>query len=383
MKYLVFHILILVNSSCLSQVIVGGGCDGCEIMYIDMPQNISATSYSPAWNDEGDKLLITGKVFANDGTTPVSDVIVYYWQTDNSGFYTPQVNQSQESEKHGYIRGWVKSDIEGKYSIYTIKPRAYPNRDSPAHIHLSIKEPNLKDEYYVDNLVFNYDPLLTTERRKQFKNRGGTGLLRALISGELIIAEHNIILGLNIPNYPKAKPTTVGLQIGEDFPSITPHHAWGPDRGTNTCPVCRYGRYLGIMYFVNETNSQEVENWLLYFEELSNKQKEYLKVYLIFSDKESFDFSLTKSQLEKLGQKLNLKRIALTLVSSFQDKKSDVYLTKINPNVKNTIIIYKNRNIIGKYTNLDANDINFSKVTTLIEISRSDYFKLKIDKRKN
>jgi protocatechuate 3,4-dioxygenase beta subunit len=376
--------LVLANSSCLSQVIVGGGCDGCELMFVDMPKSITSTSYSPAFNDEGQKLLITGKVFANDGVTPAINVIIYYWQTDNKGYYSSKTSQSKKSKRHGYIRGWVKSDNAGNYSIYTIKPKAYPNRSLPAHIHLSIKEPNIKDEYYTDNLVFDYDPLLTTDKRKKLKNRGGSGILRTLISENMIIAEHNIILGLNIPNYP-VDDTSIqsGLMVGEDFPSITPYHAWGPDKDTNTCPVCRYGRYLGIMYFVNKINTQEVKDWLLFLEKLSKEQGQYLKVYLIFSHEDNYNFVTEKEQLAQLGKKLNLKHIALTFVPSFQDKKSDVYLTKINPDMRNTIIIYKNRNTIGKFTNLDANEINFSKVKTLIETNRSDYFKLKIDKRKN
>ena len=365
-------------------MIIGGGCDGCELMYVDTPKEITSTSYSPAWNHDGDDLLITGKIYANDGITPASDVIVYYWQTDNQGYYSSKSNQSKESKRHGYIRGWVKSDSKGNYSIYTIKPKPYPNRDIPAHIHLSIKEPNIKDEYYTDNLVFNYDPLLTTEKRKEFKNRGGSGVLRTLRSNELIIAEHNIILGLNIPNYPKTEQNlTHGLQIGEDFPSITPHHAWGPDKDTNACPVCRYGRHLGIMYFVKEIESKEVKDWLLFFEELSKEQGDYLKVYLIFSHEDSYNFAIDKEQLNKLGKELALKRIALTFVPSFQDKVSDIYLTKINPDNRNTIIIYKNRNIIGKYINLNANNLNYSRVSILIDNNHSDYFNLKIDKRKN
>lgn len=388
MKYLLFCLLVLVNSSCISQATVGGGCDGCEIMYIDMPKIVSSTSYSPAWNNEGDRLLITGKVFAIDGVTPVSDVIIYYWQTDNHGYYSPKESQSKESKRHGYIRGWVKSDNRGNYSIYTIKPKTYPNRKSPAHIHLSIKEPDIEDEYYVDSLVFDYDTLLTTKKRQELKNRGGSGILRALLSDELIIAEHNIILGLNIPHYPQSKSLpesqlTSGLQIGEDFPSITPYHAWGADKDTNTCPVCRYGRYLGIMYFVNEIKSIEVKSWLLFFEELSKKHGDFLKVYLILSHEDSYNFANDKELLTKFGKQLSLEHIALTFVPSFQDKKSNVYLTKINPENKNTIIIYKNRNIIGKFTNLDAVKIHYSNISNLIENNYSDYFNLKIDKRRN
>lgn len=201
-------ITLLVFSTVLSSIknkhtLVGGGCDGCELMYINMPKEILSKSKSPGWNTTGQKLLITGKIYHIDGKTPAKNVIVYYWQTDDKGYYPNHDLLDNRAKKHGYIRGWVQSDEQGNYSIYTIKPKAYPNRDIPAHIHLSIKEPPIKDEYYVDNLVFDSDKLLTSTLRKKHQNRGGSGILRVFTKEDLMIAEHTIILGLNIPNYPQ------------------------------------------------------------------------------------------------------------------------------------------------------------------------------------
>lgn len=185
--------------------LVGGGCDGCELMYVGMPKSITAIDTSAGWTEKGQKLLITGTVYKLGGKIPAPNVVIYYWQTDNNGYYSPREGMDERAKRHGHIRGWVKSDENGKYSIYTIRPTPYPNRDAPAHIHTSIKEPNIKDEYYIDAFVFDDDKLLTGEKRKAHKNRGGSGILRVLIDKNMQIAEHNIILGLNIPNYPGKK----------------------------------------------------------------------------------------------------------------------------------------------------------------------------------
>ena len=97
----------------------------------------------------------------------------------------------------------LKSNENGKYSIYTVRPGPYPNTDFEAHIHPAIKEPNIDKEYYIDEFVFDDDTLLTGEKRKKLENRGGSGILRVFEKGDLQIAEHNIILGLHIPNYPE------------------------------------------------------------------------------------------------------------------------------------------------------------------------------------
>jgi protocatechuate 3,4-dioxygenase, beta subunit len=363
--------------------IVGGGCDGCELMFVGMPNNIQSVDTSSAWNEKGQRLLVTGKVLKLDGLTPAPDVIVYYWQTDNNGYYSPSKGLDNKAEKHGHVRGWVKSDTEGNYSIYTIRPVPYPNRDIPAHIHLSIKEPTIDDEYYTDGLVFADDIKLTSDKRKKFKNRGGSGVLRVLMDEEMQVAEHNIILGLNIPNYPTSTNSKIksGLEIGEDNPSFTPFHAWGPDKGTRTCPVCKYGRYHGIVYFVGSNpNWTEIKEWLTFLEQENVKREKYLKAYFVYGNEKGYSYSNRQNELEQLGRGLNLKNIALTFVPSFSDTQSEVYLNKINAKAENTIVIYRHRNIIGKFIDLKPTRENQNKVSDVLDKTRNEYFELSTPK---
>jgi len=155
--------------------IVGGPFENRELMYIGMPETIHSIDTSKAWTEEGQKLLVTGKILQQDGRTPAPNVVLYYYHTDVNGFYSPSDDMDQGARLHGYIRGWVKSDASGNYSIYTIRPGSYPNRTDPAHIHITVKEPKL-NEYWIDNFVFDDDPLLNTKKRKSMKNRGGSVL---------------------------------------------------------------------------------------------------------------------------------------------------------------------------------------------------------------
>lgn len=359
--------------------LVGGGCDGCELMYIGMPKNIKSIDTSTGWTEPGQKLLITGTIYKLGGKIPAPNVIIYYWQTDNKGYYTPKAGMHEQAKRHGHIRGWVKSDENGKYSIYTIRPAAYPNDDMPAHIHTSIKEPNIANEYYIDEFVFDDDILLTGKKRKALENRGGSGILRVLIDKDMQIAEHNIILGLNIPNYPVKNVAKLksGLEIGEDQPSFTPFHAFGPDKGTKTCPVCKYGRFHGIVYFVgNNSNWQHIKDWLSFLELESVKRNNYLKVYFVYGNEKNYEKEKRQNELENLGNELNLKHIALTFVPSFSDKESEVNLNKLNPDVENTFVIYKNRAIIDKFVNLIPTPENYNLISQTLDKTQNEYFKL-------
>ena len=208
-KYLLAAAILFMVSSCNGQekrgqnrAIIGGGCDGCELMYVGMPKAIASIDTSAGWREKGQKLIIKGKVFKPDGHTPAPNVIIYYWQTDNQGYYAPKQGMDERAKRHGHIRGWVKSDGKGNYAIYTIRPTPYPNENMPAHIHISIREAQIATEYYIDELVFNDDPFLTKKKRAVLQNRGGSGILQPLLQNNQQVAEHNIILGLNIPNYP-------------------------------------------------------------------------------------------------------------------------------------------------------------------------------------
>jgi len=86
--------------------LVGGGCDGCEIMYVGMPTNIKSVDTSAGYSEKGQKLLVTGIVYKLDGKTPAPNVIIYYWQTDNNGYYSPKDGMDEKAKRHGHIRGW-------------------------------------------------------------------------------------------------------------------------------------------------------------------------------------------------------------------------------------------------------------------------------------
>jgi len=216
-KLFLINILVILLSGCNAQSdsknliessqyddskVVGGPFENGEFMYIGMPDEIKSIDTSDGWWLDGQKLLITGSIFKLDGKTPAPNVILYYYQTDIKGYYSNKKGLDPRVARHGYIRGWVKSDSNGKYAIYTVRPAPYPNADEPAHIHPAVKEPNIKNEYYIDEFVFENDPLLNDSKRKRLENRGGSGILKVQNSGELQIAEHDIVLGLNIPNYP-------------------------------------------------------------------------------------------------------------------------------------------------------------------------------------
>ena len=139
-------------------------------------------------------------VFQNDGKTPANDVIIYIYQTNRKGIYERKGDEKGWARRHGFIRGWAQTGKDGRYTFYTFRPGAYPNRNVPEHIHVTVKEPG-KNEYYLDDFHFDDDPLLTQAARDRLPNRGGSGISSPQLNAGILTIERDLILGLNIPNY--------------------------------------------------------------------------------------------------------------------------------------------------------------------------------------
>ncbi|NOT35896.1 MAG: intradiol ring-cleavage dioxygenase, partial [Saprospiraceae bacterium] len=209
--------------------------------------------------------------------------------------------------------------------------------------------------------------------------RCGSGVLRLVQKDDLQIGERNIFLGLNIPDYPHELSYYInsGINIGEDFISFIPFHAWGPDKGTRACPVCKYGWYHGILYFVgNKPNWDEIRIWLTYLENESKKREKYLKVYFVYGNEKNYNKSTREKELERLGKDLRLEKVALTFVPSFSDSESEIDVNKINAEFENTFIIYKRSRVIDKYVDLKPNQYNFNILSNRLDQSVNEYFDL-------
>jgi len=179
---------------------IGGPCEDCQMMFEGIPESIPASSSLISAAEPGESLIIRGNIFKSDGKTPAPDVILYVYQTDNKGLYSKGKNQTR-AIRHGHIRGWVRSNSKGEYEIKTIRPASYPNSNSPQHIHPIIYEPN-KGYYWIDEYMFENDPLLTTNEKSKVSYRGGSGIIKLTQDKDGVWqGKRDIVLGLNVSNY--------------------------------------------------------------------------------------------------------------------------------------------------------------------------------------
>jgi protocatechuate 3,4-dioxygenase beta subunit len=178
--------------------LIGGPCEGCEAVleYGDKP--LSAVDTMPGFTEKGLPLKITGTVYQPDGKTPAPNVILYFYQTDHQGIYSPAKGAAGWARRHGAIREWLKTGADGQYTLYTRKPGAYPSGTEPPHIHLTVLEPD-GAYYYLPSYLFAGDPLRSEINRDTSNPRGGyTRVLELEKTGNLWAGKRNIILRANL-----------------------------------------------------------------------------------------------------------------------------------------------------------------------------------------
>ena len=181
--------------------VVGGGCEGCELYSEGMPSELSWSTVMVNEDEPGERIKIAGILYKKDERTPAANVIMYLYQTDATGHYSPAPGQ-QDGARHGHLRGWIRTGEDGKYEFTTIRPAPYPNASIPAHIHPTIKEPGI-NEYYIDDYEFDDDVLLTQQERAKREKRGGSGIISLVVDANgLPVGHRDIFLGKNVPNYP-------------------------------------------------------------------------------------------------------------------------------------------------------------------------------------
>jgi protocatechuate 3,4-dioxygenase beta subunit len=166
-------------------------CEGCEGAFERAPLGWQASIAGPS--EPGERMRIDGTVFQADGRTPAAGVIVYAYHTDAAGLYSRDAPDTEWSRRHGLLRGWVRTGADGRYGFDTIKPAPYPDRQDPAHVHLTIVEPGRRP-YWIDDIVFAGEFGVNDRYLRERENRGGNGIVTLARRGGVWLAKRDIVL---------------------------------------------------------------------------------------------------------------------------------------------------------------------------------------------
>lgn len=177
-----------------------GSCEGCEAVLEFGRRPLAAADTLAGFGAGSQAMVLRGTVYQKDGKTPAAGVVVYAYHTDESGVYPTRGDESGWGRRHGFLRGWVKTDGNGRYAFYTSKPGQYPRRQEPPHVHMVVMEPDGR-YYWIEDCLFEGDPGVAEAGSKASPRGGFSGVLTLKREGSLLVGERNIILGRNIDGH--------------------------------------------------------------------------------------------------------------------------------------------------------------------------------------
>jgi protocatechuate 3,4-dioxygenase, beta subunit len=117
---------------------------------------------------QGQLIHIEGRILDEDAA-PVRNAVVELWQANAAGRYRHALDQREAPLDPDFVgNGRVRTDEEGRYAFFTIKPGAYPLpvQDTwwrPPHVHFSVLGPSTLSRL-VTQMYFPGDPLNDWDR---------------------------------------------------------------------------------------------------------------------------------------------------------------------------------------------------------------------------
>ena len=161
----------VLSGTIVAAVLLRGTAPGAEPVSGNPCERAGSVAVLAGPEEPGDRMAVTGTVFAPDGVTPAPGVFLYAYNTDASGHY------NRERGEPPRLRGWMKTGPDGRYEYRTIRPASYPGSRIPAHVHTQLWGGGYQPQSGPE-LNFEGDPFLKDAEKEHSAKLGRFGFIR-------------------------------------------------------------------------------------------------------------------------------------------------------------------------------------------------------------
>ena len=152
-----------------------------------------------------------------------------------------------------------------------------------------------------------------------------------------------------------------GLSVGESVTPFHPSHVTGPDKGTDTCPPCKYGARPAVQVWVNGDSTENVAKLASILNKAAGKNENFKGFVIFVTDNKDQTAGTVKSIASHHG----FESIGMAVIEP-KNEAINNYKINLDKDVKNTVIVYKNKKVMAKFVNLEANDKGLNELNGAI-----------------
>lgn len=153
-----------------------------------------------------------------------------------------------------------------------------------------------------------------------------------------------------------------GLKVGEAVTPFHPKHIAGPDKGTETCPPCKYGNRPAVQVWFHDEAEENAAGILAALNKAveNNKSKEFKAFGIFIAECEK---CVAKTETIVKGLKFDNVGVATLDHSS---EAIQAYKINTEADVKNTVLVYKDKKVVAKLVNVKADKEGLAKLEQAI-----------------
>ncbi len=156
-----------------------------------------------------------------------------------------------------------------------------------------------------------------------------------------------------------------GLEVGEMVTPFHPMHVSGPDKGTDTCPPCKYGNRPAVQAWVVNDSVENAEAIAKHLNaSVAKNESADLKGFMIMLTRGDACVTACKDIAAK-AEKSQMNKIGIAHLPATDDAVKN-YKVNTGTDVKNTIFVYQNRKVVAKFVNLKADKEGLAKLDAAI-----------------
>lgn len=142
-----------------------------------------------------------------------------------------------------------------------------------------------------------------------------------------------------------------GLKPGATVTPFHPTHVTGPKKGTDACPPCTYGPLPQVIVWVNGDDRANIERIARTLNAAAGRNKDLKAFVVVLTD--DANRTATSRLIQDINARTNANHVHMAHLSR-NDRGVRAYNINTTRDVKNTVILYKNRRVTDTFVNLNG-----------------------------